>query len=142
MGEFLKDNRLTRAAIAAVAVVAAFYIIRKLQNKIKEQENSVENVFSSQQITTAIKQNATISKARAAQLAEQIKSSWGFLNDNEATIYKAFEALNNEFDLALLMQVYIHKGENLQQSITKRMSQRERNKLNEILFKKGIEVTF
>ena len=142
MGEFLKDNRLTRAAIAAVAVVAAFYIIRKLQNKIKEQENSVENVFSSEQITTAIKQNATISKARAAQLAEQIKSSWGFLNDNEAAIYKAFEALNNEFDLALLMQVYIHKGENLQQSITKRMNQRERNKLNEILFKKGIEVTF
>ena len=72
MGEFLKDNRLTRAAIAAVAVVAAFYIIRKLQNKIKEQENSVENVFSSEQITTAIKQNATISKARAAQLAPQI----------------------------------------------------------------------
>ena len=142
MGEFLKDNRLTRAAIAAVAVVAAFYIIRKLQNKIKEQENSVENVFSSEQITTAIKQNATISKARAAQLAEQIKSSWGFLNDNEATIYKAFEALNNEFDLALLMQVYIHKGENLQSSITKRMSTRERNKLNEILFKKGIQVTF
>lgn len=142
MGEFLKDNRLTRAAIAAVAVVAAFYIIRKLQNKIKEQENSVENVFSNEQITTAIKQNATITKARAAQLAEQIKSSWGFLNDNEAAIYKAFEALNNEFDLALLMQVYIHKGENLQQSITKRMNQRERNKLNEILFKKGIEVTF
>lgn len=142
MGEFLKDNRLTRAAIAAVAVVAAFYIIRKLQNKIKEQENSVENVFSSEQITTAIKQNATISKARAAQLAEQIKSSWGFLNDNEAAIFKAFEALNNEYDLALLMQVYIHKGENLQQSITKRMSQRERNKLNEILFKKGIQVTF
>lgn len=142
MGEFLKDNRLTRAAIAAVAVVAAFYIIRKLQNKIKEQENSVENVFSNEQITTAIKQNATISKARASQLAEQIKSSWGFLNDNEATIYKAFEALNNEYDLALLMQVYIYKGENLQASITKRMSQRERNKLNEILFKKGIEVTF
>lgn len=142
MGEFLKDNRLTRAAIAAVAVVAAFYIIRKLQNKIKEQENSVENVFSSEQITTAIKQNATISKARAAQLAEQIKSSWGFLNDNEAAIFKAFEALNNEFDLALLMQVYIHKGENLQSSITKRMSTRERNKLNEILFKKGIQVTF
>lgn len=142
MGEFLKDNRLTRAAIAAVAVVAAFYIIRKLQNKIKEQENSVENVFSSEQITTAIKQNATISKARAAQLAEQIKSSWGFLNDNEATIYKAFEALNNEYDLALLMQTYIYKGENLQSSITKRMSQRERNKLNEILFKKGIQVTF
>ena len=142
MGEFLKDNRITRAAIAAVAVVAAFYIIRKLQNKIKEQENSVENVFSSEQITTAIKQNATISKARAAQLAEQIKSSWGFLNDNEAAIFKAFEALNNEYDLALLMQVYIHKGENLQQSITKRMSQRERNKLTEILFKKGIEVTF
>ena len=142
MGEFLKDNRLTRAAIAAVAVVAAFYIIRKLQNKIKEQENSVENVFSSEQITTAIKQNATISKARAAQLAEQIKSSWGFLNDNEAAIFKAFEALNNEYDLALLMQVYIHKGENLQSSITKRMSTRERNKLNEILFKKGIQVTF
>lgn len=142
MGEFLKDNRLTRAAIAAVAVVAAFYIIRKLQNKIKEQENSVENVFSNEQITTAIKQNATISKARASQLAEQIKSSWGFLNDNEATIYKAFEALNNEYDLALLMQTYIYKGENLQSSITKRMSQRERNKLNEILFKKGIEVTF
>ena len=142
MGEFLKDNRITRAAIAAVAVVAAFYIIRKLQNKIKEQENSVENVFSSEQITTAIKQNATISKARAAQLAEQIKSSWGFLNDNEAAIFKAFEALNNEYDLALLMQVYIHKGENLQSSITKRMSTRERNKLNEILFKKGIQVTF
>lgn len=142
MGEFLKDNRVTRLALTAVAVLAAFYIIRRLQNKIKEQENSVENVFSNPSITNAIKENATITKARASQLAEQIKSSWGFLNDNEAAIYKVFEQLKNEYDLALLVQVYLYNGENLQMSITKRMSQRERNKINEILFKKGIEVTF
>lgn len=142
MGEFLKDNRVTRLALTAVAVLAAFYIIRRLQNKIKEQENSVENVFSNPSITNAIKENATITKARASQLAEQIKSSWGFLNDNEAAIYKVFEQLKNEYDLALLVQVYLYNGENLQMSITKRMSPRERNKINEILFKKGIEVTF
>lgn len=142
MGEFLKDNRVTRLALTAVAVLAAFYIIRRLQNKIKEQENSVENVFSNPSITNAIKENATITKARASQLAEQIKSSWGFLNDNEAAIYKVFEQLKNEYDLALLVQVYLYNGENLQMSITKRMSQRERNKINEILFTKGIEVTF
>ncbi len=142
MGEFLKDNRVTRLALTAVAVLAAFYIIRRLQNKIKEQENSVENVFSNPSITNAIKENATITKARASQLAEQIKSSWGFLNDNEAAIYKVFEQLKNEYDLALLVQVYLYNGENLQMSITKRMSQRERNKINEILFKNGIEVTF
>ena len=142
MGEFLKDNRVTRLALTAVAVLAAFYIIRRLQNKIKEQENSVENVFSNPSITNAIKENATITKARASQLAEQIKSSWGFLNDDEAAIYKVFEQLKNEYDLALLVQVYLYNGENLQMSITKRMSQRERNKINEILFTKGIEVTF
>lgn len=140
--EFLKSTKVTRTAISIVAIMAAVYIILRLKNKIKEQANSVENVFSNPSVVAAVQQNATITKARAAQLAEQIKSSWGFLNDNEAAIYKVFEQLQNEYDLALLIQTYIFKGENLQTSITKRMSQREIGKLNEILFKKGIEVTF
>ena len=140
--EFLKSTKVTRTAISIVAIMAAVYIILRLKNKIKEQANSVENVFSNPSVVAAVQQNATITKARAAQLAEQIKSSWGFLNDNEGAIYKVFEQLQNEYDLALLIQTYIFKGENLQTSITKRMSQREIGKLNEILFKKGIEVTF
>lgn len=142
MGEFLKDNRVTRYALAAVAIVAAYYLIKRLGGAIRNQKNEVESVFNSNEMQTAIKNNATITKARASQLAEQIKSSWGFLNDDEAAIYKAFSALNNEFDLALLFSVYYYKGEDLQESLTKRLSQKERGKINEILITKGIETTF
>ena len=140
--EFLGNNKIVKYSIAAVVAFAAFFLVRKLYNKIRNQENEIEYIFGNDAMENAIKQNATISKARAAQLCEQIKSSWGFLNDNETSIYNAFKQINNEYDLGLLISMYDYKGENLQQSITKRMSNKERAKINEILISKGIDVTF
>lgn len=140
--EFLGNNKIVKYSIAAVVAFAAFFLVRKLYNKIRNQENEIEYIFGNDAMENAIKKNATISKARAAQLCEQIKSSWGFLNDNETSIYNAFKQINNEYDLGLLISMYDYNGENLQQSITKRMSNKERAKINEILFSKGIDVTF
>ena len=139
---FLVGNKAVQYAVGAVAIVAGIYLILRLRGKIRESQNSVETVFSNAELVKVVQQNATITKARASQLAEQIKSSWGFLNDDENAIYNVFKALNNEYDLALLIQVYTYKGENLQESITKRMSQNERNKITEILYSKGIESSF
>lgn len=140
--EFLGNNKIVKYSIAAVVAFAAFFLVRKLYNKIRNQENEIEYIFGNDEMEKAIKANATISKARAAQLCEQIKSSWGFLNDNETSIYNAFKQINNEYDLGLLISMYDYNGENLQQSITKRMSNKERAKINEILISKGIDVTF
>lgn len=139
---FLVGNKAVQYAVGAVAIAAGIYLILRLRGKIREEQNSVETVFSNAELVKVVQQNATITKARASQLAEQIKSSWGFLNDDENAIYNVFKALNNEYDLALLIQVYTYKGENLQESITKRMSQKERNKITEILYSKGIESSF
>lgn len=139
---FLVGNKAVQYAVGAVAIAAGIYLILRLRGKIRESQNSVETVFSNAELVKIVQQNATITKARASQLAEQIKSSWGFLNDDENAIYNVFKALNNEYDLALLIQVYTYKGENLQESITKRMSQKERNKITEILYSKGIESSF
>lgn len=139
---FLVGNKAVQYAVGAVAIAAGIYLILRLRGKIREEQNSVETVFSNAELVKVVQQNATITKERASQLAEQIKSSWGFLNDDENAIYNVFKALNNEYDLALLIQVYTYKGENLQESITKRMSQNERNKITEILYSKGIESSF
>lgn len=142
MNEFLKSNKIVSVAIGAIAAALAVWILLKLKNKIVAQQNEVESIFSNEELKRATEQNATITKARASQLCEQIKSAWGFLNDDEDAIYNVFKQLKNEWDLALLIQMYNYKGENLQQSITSRMSNSERRKINEILVNQGIEVTF
>lgn len=93
-------------------------------------------------IMTESTAGATLSDTQIAGLATKIESSWGVFNDDETSVYNAFMALGNKQDLIKLMRKYYYKGESLQQSITKRMSNREINKINNILKSKGIDYAF
>ena len=94
-------------------------------------------------IYTVDASNATLSNVQIAGLANKIAQAWGGIwNDNEQAVYDAFSALGNYDDLIKLMRAYSYKNENLQQSITRRMSNREVAKINSILASKGINYKF
>lgn len=144
---FLEKFDIRKLAIVLGGAIVCYYLITVLKKKIAEQKNDITNELNKPETQAAILQNATISKARALQLADQIKGAWGIVNDNEKAVYNAFEQLENDADVYLLMSVYSFnpfgsKMENLQTSITSRMSNAERRKINDILISKGIEITF
>ena len=94
-------------------------------------------------IYTVDASNATLSNVQIAGLANKIAQAWGGIwNDNEQAVYDAFSALGNYDDLIKLMRAYSYNSENLQQSITRRMSNREVAKINSILAAKGINYKF
>lgn len=144
---FLEKFDTRKLAIVLGGAIVCYYLITVLKKKIAEQKNDITNELNKPETQAAILQNATISKARALQLADQIKAAWGVVNDDEKAVYNAFEQLENDADVYLLMSVYSFnpfgtKMENLQTSITSRMSNAERRKINDILISKGIEITF
>lgn len=144
---FLEKFDTRKLAIVLGGAIVCYYLITVLKKKIAEQKNDITNELNKPETQAAILQNATISKARALQLADQIKGAWGVVNDDEKAVYNAFDQLENEADVYLLMSVYSFnpfgsKMENLQTSITSRMSNAERRKINDILISKGIEITF
>lgn len=144
---FLKKFDTRKLAIVLGGAIVCYYFITVIKKKIAEQKNSITNELNKPDVQETILRNATISRARALQLADQIKGAWGVVNDDEKAIYNAFEQLENDADVYLLMSVYSFnpwgsKTENLQTSITSRMSNAERKKINDILISKGIEITF
>lgn len=144
---FLEKFDTRKLAIVLGGAIVCYYLITVLKKKIAEQKNDITNELNKPETQAAILQNATISKARALQLADQIKGAWGVVNDDEKAVYNAFEQLENDADVYLLMSVYSFnpfgsKMENLQTSITSRMSNAERRKINDILISKGIDITF
>lgn len=144
---FLKKFDTRKLAIVLGGAIVCYYFITVLKKKIAEQKNDITNELNKPETQAAILNSATISKARALQLADQIKGAWGVVNDDEKAVYNAFEQLENDADVYLLMSVYSFnpwgsKTENLQTSITSRMSNSERRKINDILISKGIEITF
>lgn len=144
---FLKDIDVKKIAYLLGAAIVAYWLFKNIKKTIAEQNNSLQNELSKAETQAAILNSATISKARALQLADQIKGAWGVVNDDEAAVYAAFNELENEADVYLLMSVYSFnpwgsKTENLQTSITYRMNKNERQKINDILASKGIDITF
>lgn len=144
---FLKKFDTRKLAIVLGGAIVCYYFITVLKKKIAEQKNDITNELNKPETQSAILQNATITRARALQLADQIKGAWGIVNDDEKAVYNAFAQLENEADVYLLMSVYSFnpigsKTENLQTSITTRMWPSERKKINDILLSKGIEITF
>ena len=144
---FLKKFDTRNLAIVLGGAIVCYYFITVLKRKIAEQKNDITNELNKPETQSAILHNATITRARALQLADQIKGAWGVVNDDEAAVYAAFNELENEADVYLLMSVYSFnpwgsKTENLQTSITYRMNKNERQKINDILVAKGIDITF
>lgn len=139
---FLENEQVRKIAVTAIIVIVSYYILINLRTKIKQQKNDLQSIVNESQIQDAINRNTTISRARAAQIADQIKGAWGLINDDENAIYNAIRQLQNDADVLLLITVYDYKGENLQVSFTKRLNNRERSKINDILKTKGISITF
>ena len=115
--------------------------IKKNKDEKAEEEKSVMSAFESVDFQAAAN-TATITREQAAVLANKIKTAWGIFNDNEAAVYSVFKSLKNSSDLALLINMYLYKGEDLVTSIQKRMNMSEIGKINEILKAKGITFTF
>lgn len=144
---FLKKIDVQKIALILGGVIVCYYLFSVLKRQIATQKNDLQNELDKPATQAAILANATISRQRAIQLADQIKGAWGVLNDDEKAVYNAFEQLENDADVFLLMSVYFFnplgsKTENLQTSITTRMSNNERRKINDILKSKGIDITF
>lgn len=144
---FLQKFDVQKVALILGGAIVCYYFFTVLRKQIAQQKNNLQNELDKPSTQAAILQQATISRARALQLAEQIKGAWGILNDDEKAVYNVFEQLENEADVFLLMSVYQFnpvgsKIENLQTSLTTRMNNNERRKINDILKSKGIEITF
>lgn len=130
----------------AVGAVAVWLILRRLgltKTAVeREGDKNIADTFTVKEINEQ-KQNATLTDSELRAIASTIKNSWHWYNDEEEKIYNAFSRLNNYNDLMLVIRYYgTFKGEGLEDSITSRMSEREVNKVNEILNSKGINFNF
>lgn len=143
----METDKIIKYGFYAAAGVAIYFVLRKLgvfQSKLERAGNvNIADTFTYQDLL-AQKNNATLSEAELRSIAASIKNSWGWLNDDEEKIYNAFSRLGNLDDLKLVMVYYgtYKEGEALEDSITKRMSQSEVAKINEILAQKGINFGF
>lgn len=121
-------NAVARMTIIGIGIIVMWRLVRSRRKNLAIWSESVAG--------------ATLSDADIAGIATKIESSWGFFNDNETEVYNAFKMLNNKQDLIKLMRKYYYKGENLGESINKRMSSREIANVNKILKTKGIDYQF
>lgn len=122
-------NTVARVAFIGVAILLVYRIAKRTKQNIDIYTYSVSS--------------PTLSNVQIAALAQKIAGAWGgLLNDNEEAVYSAFRSINNMDDLILLMRAYSYKNENLATSITKRMSNKEVEKINTILSGKGINFRF
>ena len=127
-------NRIDFASVAKIAFVGVGILL--VYRIAKSARKNID-------VYTYNVQQPTLSNLQAASLAQKIANAWGGLwNDNEEAVYEAFRAMNNMDDLVLVMRYYSYKNENLNTSITKRMSNKEVAKINSILAGKGINYKF
>ena len=141
----MNTETLIKYGFYAAAGVAVYFILKRLgvfQSKLERAGNvNIADTFTYKDLLDQ-KQNATLSEAELRAIAASIKNSWGWLNDDEETIYNAFSRLGNMDDLKLVMTYYgTYKGEALEDSLS-RLNARERNKVNQILSQKGINFSF
>lgn len=126
-------NKVDTQALLKIGVVACcIFILFRITKRAKQNID----------IYTTSTVGATITPLQATAIAQKIASAWGFFNDDENGIYQAFEAINNYQDLILVMRAYNYKGQTLATSITRYMNTKEINRINEILFRKGINFKF
>lgn len=121
-------NTVLRVAVVGGCVWLMFRVFKK----------STQNI----DLYTTSTAGATISQLQANSLAQKIAAAWGFINDDEDSVYAAFKALNNFQDLVMLMRAYNYRNETLVQSVNNRMNFKEVRNINSILAGKGIDFKF
>lgn len=142
----MNTETLIKYGFYAAAGVAVYFILKRIgvfQSRLERAGNvNIADTFTYKDLLEQ-KQSATLSEAELRAIAASIKNSWGWLNDDEDKIYNAFGRLGNLNDLKLVMNYYgTYKGEALEDSISKRMSAKEVNKVNQILSQRGINFSF
>lgn len=152
MKDFFKNidtGKIIRLALLVGGGVAVYFLVKKF-SKSREQiigETSsgdiVSEILQDSQNSAQIAQAATISQLTAKSIAQKIQNAWGFLNDDEDAIYKAFAQINNLADLMLVIQMYgQYKHEDLAEALQSRLNEKELQKVNLILQSKGINYQF
>lgn len=150
--DFLKNIDTRKIILIALLIgggVAVYFLVKKF-SKSREQiigETSsgdiVSEILQDSQNSAQIAQAATISQLTAKSIAQKIQNAWGFLNDDEDAIYKAFAQINNLADLMLVIQMYgQYKREDLAEALQSRLNDKELQKVNLILQSKGINYQF
>ena len=152
MKDFLKNidtGKIIRIALLIGGGVAVYFLVKKF-SKSREQvigETStgdiVSEILQDSQNSAQIAQSATITQLTAKAIAQKIQNAWGWINDDEDAVYKAFAQVNNLADLMLVVQMYgQYKGEDLAEALQSRLSTKELQKVNLILQSKGINYQF
>lgn len=147
-------KKLIKIGIWAAVGIAGFFEVRALLRRFGLVQSRAERLASGGtydqaqrlmddiEASKVIAENATISTQRAAQLADSIEKAWGVFNDDEDAVYNAFNALNNEADLMLLISAYgIRKGEDLVRAVVSRMNEKERANIAQLLGAKKIDAS-
>lgn len=141
------------AAVAAVAGVGVWLIVRKLRNSAantlfgrnnSDYTDALTQLQGNNEISEQITQTAKITRAKAEQLAAQIKNAWG-VNDDEEAVFAALSQLQNYSDWLLLVDAYgVRSGmfgnSGLWEDLNSKLSKSERLNAQNILNSKGINV--
>lgn len=141
------------AAIAAVASVGVWLIVRKIRGNAagflfsrnnSDYTDALTQLQGNNEISEQITQTAKITRAKAEQLAAQIKNAWG-VNDDEEAVFAALSQLQNYSDWLLLVDAYgVRSGmfgnSGLWEDLNSKLSKSERLNAQNILNSKGINV--
>lgn len=139
-------NRILKVGGITAAGIAIFIVLKKLGIfKSAVEREGEKNIAETTTQLTIKKNNTTLSEAELRAIASSIKNSWGVFNDDEEKIYNSFARLGSYDDLMFVFRYYGTYGRNnegLEDSINNRLSEREKQKINEILSKNGINFNF
>lgn len=129
------------AAVTALAIAKKLGLI-KTKSERELSKNADEKIYDQINQNT-VEAKKTLTDAQLTSMANAIKKSWGFFNDNEAAIYSQFSKVNNIYDLyALISQYGIYKGRTLEEDLRDRLSNKEVEHINSILRTKSINFSF
>jgi hypothetical protein len=119
----------------------------------KEQQQTTTSVKTDIQKETAKGEQPSYSNSNYKTLADKLYSAMNTSGTDESAIYSVFETLKNKIDVLKLIEAYgvrqlyvfgfpVGGKQNLSQALSDELSSNEIAKVNQILFKKGINYKF
>lgn len=119
----------------------------------KEQQQTTTSIKTDIQKETAKGEQPSYSDSNYKTLADKLYSAMNTSGTDEGAIFAVFETLKNRIDVLKLIESYgvrqlyqfgvpIGGNQNLAQALSDELSSNEIAKVNQILFKKGINYKF
>lgn len=125
-------------SILLIIIAVVVIIVVKRKKATKEQDDYIKDV--EKQID---KSDLSYSNSEYTQMANKLYSAMKGIGTNENAIYDVFSQLETESDVRKLISTYGSKdGMTLQQWLIDDLSNRELQKLNDILAKNNINYSF